>query len=125
MCAYCSSMQFSCIIAALHLGDITLQIVIAIHKIWSAFHILFPVGLRRLRINKRIKFFCKRSSVNCMAAGSRLSWCIMDFSPVCNFSNTVLNSTSLAGCRTWCPTDLQHLYCKAKNKHKQTNKHIT
>ena len=21
--------------------------------------------------------------------------------------------TSLAGCRTWCPTDLQHLCCKA------------
>ena len=30
---------------------------------------------------------CKRSSINRMAAGSRLSWCIMDFSPVCNFSN--------------------------------------
>ena len=23
------------------------------------------------------------------------------------------NLTSLAGCRTWCPTDLQHLCCKA------------
>ena len=30
---------------------------------------------------------CKRSSVNRMAAGSRLSWCIVDFSHICNFSN--------------------------------------
>ena len=48
-----------------------------------------------------------------MAAGSRLSWCIMDFfSRLQLFNHTVLNSTSLAGCRTWCPTDLQHLCCK-------------
>ena len=35
------------------------------------------------------------------------------------FKHTILNSTSLAGCRTWCPTDLQHLCCKVlinKNK---------
>ena len=57
---------------------------------------------------------CKRSSVNRMAAGSRLSWCIMDFfSSLQLFKHTVQSSTSLAGCRTWCPTDLQHLCCKA------------
>ena len=28
------------------------------------------------------------------------------------FKCTVLNSMSLAGCRTWCPPDLQHLCCK-------------
>ena len=36
------------------------------------------------------------------------------FSPVCNFfKHTFLNSMSLAGCRAWCPTDFQHLCCKA------------
>ena len=41
-------------------------------------------------------------NVNWMAAGSRLSWCIMDFfSCLQLFKHTVLNSTSLAGCRTW------------------------
>jgi len=39
------------------------------------------------------------------------------------FKHTVQSSTSLAGCRTWCPTDLQPLSCKAlinkiKNKRK-------
>ena len=29
------------------------------------------------------------------------------------FKLTVLNLTSLAGCRTWCPTRLQHFCCKA------------
>ena len=37
--------------------------------------------------------YCKRSSVNQMAAGSRLSWCIMDFIPCLQlFKYTVLNS---------------------------------
>ena len=46
-----------------------------------------------------------------MAAGSRLSWCIMNyFSYLQLFKHTVLNSVSLAG---WCPTNLQHLCCKA------------
>ena len=64
---------------------------------------------------------CKSSSVNWMAAGSRLSWCIMIFFSCQQlFKHTVLNLTSLAGCRTWCPTDLQpgstnlqQLCCKA------------
>ena len=66
---------------------------------------------------------CKRSSVNWMAAGLRLSWCIMDFfSCLQLFKHTVQSSTSLAGCRTWCPTDLQHLCCKAlMNKNKNIN----
>ena len=57
---------------------------------------------------------CKRSSVNRMAADLRLSWCIMDFfSCLQLFKHTFLNSMFLAGCRTWCPTHLQHLCCKA------------
>ena len=69
----------------------------------------------------RLADSCRRSSVNQMAAGLGLSWCIMDFfSCLQIFKHTDLNSTSLAGCRTWCPTDLQHLCCKAlinKNVH--------
>ena len=43
-----------------------------------------------------------------------LSWCIMDFfSCLKLFKHTVQSLTSLVGCRTWCPTDLQHLCCKA------------
>ena len=46
--------------------------------------------------------------------GLRLSWYIMDFfSCLQLFKHTVLNLTSLAGGRTWCPIDLQHLCCKA------------
>jgi len=29
------------------------------------------------------------------------------------FQTYYANLTSIAGCRTWCPTDLQHLCCKA------------
>ena len=62
----------------------------------------------------RLADSCKHLSVNWMAVGSRLSWCIMDFfSCLQLFKHTVLNLTSLVGCRTWCPTDLQHLCCKA------------
>ena len=35
------------------------------------------------------------------------------------------NLTSLAGCRTWCPTDLQHLCCKALVNNKINKKHFT
>jgi len=50
-----------------------------------------------------------------LAAGSRLSRCIMEFFSRLQLSNiaTILNLTSLAGCMTWCPTDLQNLCCKA------------
>ena len=48
----------------------------------------------------RLSDSCKWSSVNWMAAGLRLSWCIMDyFSCLQLFKHTVLNLTSLAGCR--------------------------
>ena len=61
----------------------------------------------------RLADFCKRSSVNRMAAGSRLSWCIMDFfSCLQLFKHTVL-TYHLSRLWTWCPTDLQHLCCKA------------
>ena len=57
--------------------------------------------------------FCKRLSVNRMAASSRLSWCIIDFFLLsATFQTYCPNLTSLAGCRTRCPTD-QHLCCKA------------
>jgi len=57
-----------------------------------------------------LAYSCKRSSVNWMTADSRLSWCIMDFfSCLQLFKHIVLNSTSLAGCRTWCPTDLHQV----------------
>ena len=46
--------------------------------------------------------------------GGGLEMCIMYFfSCLKLFKHTVLNSMSLAGCRTWCSTDLQHLCCKA------------
>ena len=32
---------------------------------------------------------------------------------IATFQTYCPNLTSLAGCRTWCPTDLQHLCCKA------------
>jgi len=62
----------------------------------------------------RLADSCKHLSVNQMAAGLRLSWCIIDFfSCLQLLKHTVLNVTSLAGRRTWCPTNLQHLCCKA------------
>ena len=50
----------------------------------------------------------------CKSDGCRSSvMAVLDFfSCLQLFQHTVLNSTSLAGCRTWCPTDLQHLCCK-------------
>ena len=39
----------------------------------------------------RLAGSCKHSNVNWMVSGSRLSWCIMDFSPVCNFSSNILS----------------------------------
>ena len=35
--------------------------------------------------------------------------------------HTVLNLTSFAGCRTWCPTDFHNLYCKALINNKLIN----
>ena len=56
----------------------------------------------------RLADSCKRSSVNRMAAGSRLSSCILDFfSCLQLFKHTVLTYIpSLAGCRTYRPSAL-------------------
>jgi len=56
----------------------------------------------------RLAVFIKRLSVNRMAAGSLgASWI---FFLSATFQTYCPNLTSLAG---WCPTDLQHLCCKA------------
>jgi len=78
--------------------------------------VYFPAKKRKNNCERNFKQqnSCKRSSINQMAAGSRLSWCIMEFfSSLQLFKHTVLNSISSAGRRTWCPTDLQHLCYKA------------
>ena len=89
------------------------------HHLFILFLMLARIQLLKKAGRKypyRLVDSCKRSSVNQIVAGSRLSWCIMDFfSCLQLFKHTVPNLTSLAGCRTWCPTDLQYLYmcCKA------------
>ena len=40
------------------------------------------------------------------------------------FKHTILNSTSLAGCGIWCPTDLQHFCCKTLINKKLINKYF-
>ena len=71
-------------------------------------------GKSREKYLDRLADSSKCSNINRMVAGSRLSWCIMDFiSCLQLFKHTFLNSMSLASCRTWCPTDLQHFCCKA------------
>ena len=69
----------------------------------------------------RLADSCKCLSVNQMAAGLRLSRCIMDFFLLPATFQTfcpkfsLFSSVSLAGCKTWCPTDLQH-FCALKHK---------
>ena len=95
-------------------GYIIQAIYIRFHKqvTFQGFHGYKYMKKAGRKYPDRLADSCKCSSVNQMTAGSSgASWI---FSPACNFSNiyTVLNSTSLAVCRTWCPTSLQHLCCK-------------
>jgi len=70
--------------------------------------------IARSKIPDRLVDFCKRSSVNRMAAGSRLPRSSHGiFSPSPTFSNTPYLTSLNRLYRTRSPTDLQHLCCKA------------